>query len=105
MASIEQTRREAMGGAIGFFGAIGAALRSLGTQRVGTFEDAPARPFGQRSELYARACEESSNSAMDWLYYAAQLRDEERHYCIVRASRLACGDEIILREIRRLSHD
>lgn len=105
MASIEQTRREAMGGTVGFFGAIGAALRSLGTQRIGTLADAPARYVGECSELFARAREENSNSAMDWLYYAAQLRDEERHHCIVRASQLACGDEIILREIRRLSRD
>lgn len=103
MASIEQTRREAMGGAGGFFSALGAAMRSIGMQRVGAFEDAPARPLGKRSELFARACDENSNSATDWLHYAAQLRDEERHHCIVRASRLAYGDEMVIAEIRRLS--
>lgn len=105
MASIEQNRHTAMVGVGGFFGAIGAALRSLGTQRVGAFESAPARPLVEPSELFMRACQEDSNSALDWLYYAAQLRDEERHHCIVRAAQLAHGDTVILSEIRRLSRD
>jgi hypothetical protein len=103
MASIEQTRREAMGGKVGFFEIVGAALRSLTIQRAGLIEDAPARPLAECSELFARARHENSLSAMDWLYYAAQLRDEERHHCIVRAAQFAYGDEIVLKEIRRLS--
>lgn len=102
MASIEQTRRAAMGGTINFFGAIGAALRGVGTIRASIWADAPAMPKGELSEVFARAIHENSNSAMDWLYYAAQLHDAERAHCIERAINLAYGDEIVMAEIRRL---
>jgi hypothetical protein len=102
MASIEQTRREAMGGTVGFFGALGAALRGLGAQRIGSMADAPSRVRAEQSEVFARACGENSNSAMDWLYYAAQLRDDERRHCVRRAIELAYGDEVVMAEVRRL---
>lgn len=101
MASIEQARREAMGGAIGFVGALGAALRSLGAWRVGSASDAPALQT-PHSEVFARALAERSSSAMDWLYYAAQLHDDERRHCIKRAIELGYGDERVLAEVRRL---
>ncbi len=103
MASIEQARREAMNGSIGFFGAIGAALSSLASLRTGyAAVDAPARPQAETSELFARALHTNPNNAMDWVYYAAQLKDGERSHCLGRAISLAYGDEIVMSEVRRL---
>lgn len=102
MASIEQTRREAMGGTVGFFGTLGAALRGIGLLRTSQIEAVAARPRAEMSEVFARALHESSDSAMDWMYYAAQLHDDERRHCIGRAVELAYGDPIVMREIHRL---
>ena len=55
------------------------------------------------SELFTRAICESSNSAMDWLYYAAQLTDAaERRYCMRRALQIDPESEPVRRELRRL---
>jgi hypothetical protein len=103
MASIEQARREAMNGSVGFFGIVGTALSGISFLRTGfAAADAPARPQAETSEVFARAIAANSNSAMDWIYYASHLRDAERGYCLGRAIQLAYGDEIVLGEVRRL---
>lgn len=103
MASIEQARREAMNGSIGFFGALGAALSSLTALRTGyAAADAPARAQAEQSEIFARAINANSSSAMDWVYYAAQLNEGERSHCLRRAIELAYGDPIVMTEVRRL---
>lgn len=115
MTTFQQSRQERIDqmamaqGGTGFFGgfraAIGDGLRTLGGFRAGatTFPEARAAS-GEMSEIFARVVCENPNSAMDWLYYAAQLRShEERRYCIARALQIDPLDEIVLAEVRRLS--
>jgi hypothetical protein len=113
MTTIEQTQRErtemaAWAGAAGLFGglftALAAGLRGLGQLRVGA--DVIARPqivSGVTSEIFARAVSEGSNSAMDWLYYAAQLEaGDERRYCIGKALQIDPSAPVVQAEARRL---
>lgn len=105
---IDQAAAQAMGTAGifgGFFATIGAALRDLAELRAGatSFPHAQAAG-GTTSEIFARAMSERTNSAMDWLYYAAQLHDEgERRFCIERALQVDPACPIVRAEIRRLA--
>lgn len=116
MTTIEQSRREqidqvaarAWSGTAGLFGglfaALGAGLRGLGELRAGVTAAPAARASGgQISEVFSRALCDDSNSAMDWLYYAAQLSDpEERSYCARKARQIDPTSEIVRAELRRL---
>jgi hypothetical protein len=114
MTTIEQIQQERMellaarsrgaaGRFGGFFAALGAGLRGLGEQRAGVAARAEEQASGAMSELFARAVSEGSNSAMDWLYYAAQLRDPgERRYCATRALQIDPESPLVRAELRRL---
>jgi hypothetical protein len=109
MAITQQTQRERidMAGQVvggGLIGGLIGALRGLGRLRAGaTVAEAAPAPPTQMSELFARAVCESSNSAMDWLYYAAQLTNPaERRYCVDRALQIDPASELIRRELRRM---
>lgn len=113
MAISQQTQQERIdltattvgGGFFGsLFGALGGGLRGLGRARAtsGATAATPA-PSGQMSELFARAICENSNSAIEWLYYAAQLSNpHERRYCAYRALQIDPTSELVRQELRRL---
>jgi hypothetical protein len=113
MTISQQTQQEridltatAVGG--GFFGsllgALGAGLQGLGRARVTAIPTTAApEPSSKMSELFARAICENSNSALDWLYYAAQLSSpDERRYCAYRALQIDPTSELVRQELRRI---
>lgn len=117
MTTIEQTRREridqmtsqAWSGTTGLFGgffaALGAGLRGLGEARVGgeLYTPSAQAASGAMSEIFSRALTDNSNVAMDWLSYAAQLRDPaERRYCTRKALQIDPESEVVRAEARRL---
>ncbi len=116
MSTIEQSRREQIdqmaaqalragsGFVGGLFASMGVGLRGLADLRAGapSLAAAPAVCSGT-SELFARAIGENSNSAMDWLYYAAQLPSaDERRYCAGRALQIDPQNEVVRAELRRM---
>lgn len=112
MAITQQTQGERIdmaaqgaGGILeGLFNALGSGLRGLGRLRAGVDAHRIAPPAtAEMSELFARAVCENSNSAMDWLYYAAQLTSPaERRYCVGRALQIDPESEVVRRELRRM---
>jgi hypothetical protein len=102
MTMIKQVERERSGG---FLASIGIGISRLADWCFGAHAQAqlaqPAEVLRPTSDMFLQACQENSNSALDWLYYATQLADAERRYCIHRALEIDPQAATLLRALNK----